>query len=798
MKKNINIIFALLLFKIATINGQVKNHTNDTQKKLDKISQQYFIENKGQWPLEVLYLTQMKGLNTWITTRGVQLELYKIEKNEENTSSISNYCQIENIEYKCFGQRINYDFVNCNSKVVANGKIKQKAYKNFFVGKDQNKYATNVALYGQVIVNDIYEGIDIRYYFEDNFLKYDFIVHPWANANQIEINIIGSDKTYLNTKGELVLTTLFGEIQNANLYCYQQENKKKVEGKFTNNRGNWSLDLETYDKSQTLIIDPLIYATYIGGSFYDDANSIVVDSSNNVYVCGYTNSINYDITPGAFQISYAGSWDVFVSKLNSDGTNLIYSTYIGGNGSDYATSNAVDANNNLYITGYTTSTDFITTTGAYQTINNGGVDGFITKLNTSGTALIYSTYIGGNNGDYSRAIAIDTSNNAYITGNTNSNNFVTSNEAFQNVYNGLEDIFVCKLNESGNALIYSTYIGSFNNEFGQSIALDNSGNAYITGWAHFGFPTTPGAFQTINGGGSDAIVVKLNSLGTSLTYSTFIGGNGPDSSYDIAIDSSNNVYITGDTESSNFYVSPNALQTTREGGWTDAFITKINASGTAIIYSTYLGGNGDDTAHSIALDTDDNAHITGRTESTNFDITSGAFQTTKAAGRDVFASKLNSTGSGLLYSTYIGGNNNEVGLSIAIDSFENAYLTGLTWSTNFYTTNGAFQTANSGTRDLFVVKLDMLHELSINENVKNNLFSVYPNPSQGVYQIVFNNITMSDLDIKVYDLTGRLVFNQKVNYKNNLYIDLSKEASGVYLIKINTSHVEQINRLIKL
>ncbi len=798
MKKNINIIFALLLFKIVTMNGQVKNHTNDTQKKLDKISQQYFIENKGQWPEEVLYLTQMKGLNTWITTRGIQLELYKTEKNKENTSTISNYCQIENLEYKSIGQRINYDFVNCNSKVIANGKMKQSAYKNFFVGNDQNKFTTNVTLYGQVIVNEIYDGIDIRYYFEDNFLKYDFIVHPWADANQIEINIVGSDKTYLNTKGELVLTTLFGEIQNKNLYCYQQENKKKVDGKFTNNRGNWSLDIETYDKSQTLIIDPLIYATYIGGSFYDDANSIVVDSSNNVYVCGYTHSINYDITPGAFQISYAGSWDVFVSKLNSDGTNLIYSTYIGGSGSDYATSNAVDANDNLYITGYTTSTDFITTTGAYQTINNGGVDGFITKLNASGTAIIYSTYIGGNNGDYSRAIAIDTYNNAYITGNTNSSNFVTSNGAFQTVYNGLDDIFVCKINDSGNNIIYSTYIGSFNNESGQSIALDNSGNAYITGWAHFGFPTTPNAFQTIIGGGSDAIVVKLNSLGTSLIYSTFIGGNGLDASYDIAIDSSNNAYITGDTESSNFVVSSNALQTTREGGWTDAFVTKINASGTAIIYSTYLGGNGDDTAHSIALDTNDNAYITGRTESTNFDITSGAFQTTKAAGRDVFASKLNSTGSGLLYSTYIGGNNNDVGLSIAVDSLTNAYLTGLTWSTNLYTTTGAFQTANSGTRDLFVFKLDMLPELSINENVKNNLFSVYPNPSHGVFQIVFNNTNMTDLDIEVYDLTGRLVFNQNVNYKNNLYIDLSKEASGVYLIKINTNHVEQINRLIKL
>ena len=798
MKKNLLIIFVLLLFKISTIHGQAINLNSNAQQKLNNINQLYFIENKGQWPNEVLYLTQMSGLNTWITTKGMQLEFYKKETNNENTPKIGDCSKLETIEYKCFGQRVNYDLINCNSRVVAKGEMLQSAYKNFLVGNDQNKHATNVALYGQVIVKDIYDGIDIRYYFENNFLKYDFIVQPWADANQIQINIVGSDKTYLNTKGELVLTTLFGEIQNTNLYCYQQEDKRKVEGKFTNNSGNWSFDLETYDKSQTLIIDPLIYATYIGGSHYEEAYSIAVDASNNVYVSGFTYSSNFDITAGAYQTTRAGDWDIFVSKLNAGGTDLIYSTYIGGSGSDFAVSNAVDVNNNLYITGYTTSTDYITTAGALQMTNNGGVDGFITKLNASGTALIYSTYIGGNNGDYSRAIAIDTSNNAYITGNTNSNNFATSNGAFQNVYNGLDDIFVCKLNESGNTLIYSTYIGSFNNEYGRSIALDNLGNAYITGWAGFGFITTPSAFQSINSGGSDAIVIKLNSLGTALIYSTFIGGNGADAGYDIAIDSSNNAYITGDTESSNFIVSPTAFQNNREGGWTDAFVTKINALGNAIIYSTYLGGNNDDTAYSIALDANDNAYITGRTESTNFDITPGAFQTTKAAGRDVFASKLNATGSALLYSSYIGGNNNDVGLSINLDTSTNAYLTGLTWSTDLYTTTGAFQTANAGTRDLFVFKLDMLPNLSNIENLKNNLFSVFPNPSHGFYQIVFENTHAMALELEVYDITGKLVFNQQVSNKNDFYIDISKEASGMYLLKVKTNQAQQITRLIKL
>ena len=220
--------------------------------------------------------------------------------------------------------------------------------------------------------------------------------------------------------------------------------------------------------------------------------------------------------------------------------------------------------------------------------------------------------------------------------------------------------------------------------------------------------------------------------------------------------------------------------------------------GNAIIYSTYLGGNGDDTAHSIAVDSNENTYITGRTESTNFDISIGAFQSTKAAGRDVFASKLNTTGSALLYSSYIGGNNNDVGLSIALDVSANAYLTGLTWSTDLFTTTGAFQNVNAGTRDLFVFKLDMLPNLSIIENFKNNLFSVFPNPSHGVYQIVFENTNMLALELEVYDITGKLVLNEQVSNQNDFYIDISKEASGMYLLKVKTNQAQQITRLIKL
>lgn len=797
MKQIHLLISVFILFSITKVQGQQRTSNTDFQNRLNNVDNPYFIENKGQWPREVLYLTQMGGLNAWITTKGIQLEFYKIEAINQKDFKDANHNKFDKNEYKTTGQRVGFNFIGNNISLNSEGQHKQTAYKNYLIGNDHSKHAANVALYGQVIVKEIYAGIDIRYYFEKDFLRYDYIVHPGADASQIRFNIDGSDKTYLNSNGELVFTTLFGEAKNTDLYCYTKKDEKKVAAKFTNHDGNWSIDLDEYDKNQTLIIDPLIYSTYIGGNVYEESYSIAVNTSNNAYVCGFTNSANYDIVMGSFQFINAGNWDVFVSKLNDDGTGLIYSTYIGGSGSDFAVSNAIDSDNNLYITGYTDSPNYDVTSGAFQMIKGLGFDGFITKLNATGTALIYSSYIGGNDGDYSRSIVIDTSNNAYISGSTYSTNFPTSMGAFQNVAGGLVDIFVSKINAYGSALIYSTYIGTFNNEEGQSIAVDTSGNAYITGRAHFGFIITPGAFQSVNGGGSDAFIIKLNTAGSALIYSTYVGGNGSDSGYDIALDSFNNAYITGDTESSNYLVSPDAFQNGHEGGFTDAFVTKINASGTQLIYSTYVGGNGDDTAYSIAVDMNDNAYITGLTESTNFDITNGAFQTTNAAGRDVFVTQINPTGTALIYSTYVGGDNNDVGLSIALDTYANGYITGLTWSTDFDTTTGSFQTINAGARDLFVFKLDFIPELSINENTKHNLFNVFPNPSQGFYQIVFEN-TFDDSQIEVYDLLGRLIFNQQDKNKNSMILDLSNEQDGVYILKVKTNNIKQVMRLVKL
>jgi hypothetical protein len=596
---------------------------------------------------------------------------------------------------------------NHQTNPKAEGKIKQAGYYNYLIGNDPSKHASNVGLYKEALVKNVYNGIDLRYYFDNGYLRYDFIVQPGADPSQIKFELDGEFKEYLKNN-TLCYTTRFGEVQMQDLYVYQQSDKKQVQAKFIQQNGAWQFQLSAYDKTQPLIIDPLIYSTYIGGSGFDIGVDIAVDNSGNAYITGYTSSTNYVITPGSFQTTNGGSIDVFVTKLNSTGTGLIYSTYIGGSGNDECRAIAIDGSGNAYITGFTNSNNYDITPGAFQTIIEGGREVFVTKLNSTGTGLIYSTFIGGSHEDFGYDIAIDGSDNAYVTGTTYSSDYDTTPGAFQTTNGGNYDVFVTKLNSTGNTLIYSTYIGGSANDIGNDIAIDGSGNAYITGiTASTDYDITPGAFQTTYGGGTnDVFVTKLNSTGTGLIYSTYIGGSGIDEGYSIAIDGSGNAYITGNTASTNYDITTGAFQTAN-GGSGDVFVSKLNSTGTGLIYSTYIGGSGIDEGYSIAIDGSGNAYITGNTESTNYDITPGAFQTTNGGGKDVFVSKLNSTGTGLIYSTYIGGSSNDNGNDIAIDGSGNAYVTGYTNSSDYDITPGAFQTTKGVGTDVFVTKLSL-------------------------------------------------------------------------------------------
>ena len=383
-------------------------------------------------------------------------------------------------------------------------------------------------------------------------------------------------------------------------------------------------------------------------------------------------------------------------------SDLLYSTFLGGSSSDWGGAIAVDESGAAYVTGLTYSSDFPTTTGAFDTTHNGDYDAFVVKLNAAGSGLVYASFLGGTSGDDGYAITVDGSGAAYVTGETASSNFPTTAGAFDATYNGGTDAFVAKFDTAGSGLAYSTFLGGGGSDYGHAIAVDGSGAAYVAGeTASSNFPATAGAFDTTHNGGIDAFVTKLNAAGSTLVYSTFLGGIGWDYNSAIAVDWGGAAYIAGETTSSNFPTTSGAFDTTYNGG-SDAFVTKLNAAGSALVYSTFLGGSDRDEGHAITVDGAGAAYITGGTESSNFPTTPGAFDTTHNGGIDAFVVKLDTAGSRLVYATFLGGSDWDEGRTLAIDGGGAAYVTGLTCSYDFPITTGAFDTTLNG-YDAFVL-----------------------------------------------------------------------------------------------
>jgi hypothetical protein len=603
--------------------------------------------------------------------------------------------------------------VGASPSAAVVGLDQQDGTSNYLIGNDPTQWHTHIANYGKVEYQNVYQGVNLVYYGNQRQLEYDFVVGPGADPGAIRLALQGATGMELDAQGNLVLHTTGGDVVEHAPVVYQDGagSRQSVAGQYVlEDNGQVGFAVGAYDPARPLIIDPVLsYSTFLGGSGLDADTGIAVDGSGNAYVTGYTYSSDFPTMAGAFQTTLGGGEDAFVTKLNATGNALVYSTFLGGSSDDVGAGIAVDGSGNAYVTGETFSSNFPTTPNAFQTIGGGLEDAFVAKLNASGTALVYSTYLGGSGKNSANRLAVDGGGNAYVTGFTTSTNFPTTANAFQTTFGGgLEDAFVTKLNASGTALVYSTYLGGSGADLGAGIAVDGGGNAYVTGLTNStDFPTTAGAFQTSFGGTYDAFVTKLNASGTALVYSTYLGGSGQTVGLRIAVDGSGNAYVTGWTIDTNFPTTAGAFQATLGGG-EDAFVTKLNASGTALVYSTYLGGSGADLGAGIAVDGGGNAYVTSETESTNFPSTAGAFQTTLGGtgAQNAFVTRLNASGTALVYSTYLRGSGGDMGSGIAVDGSGNAYVTGSTQSSDFPTTAGAFQ-SYAGVGDAFIAKIGM-------------------------------------------------------------------------------------------
>jgi len=658
-----------------------------------------FEVNQGQTAAQVDFLSQGSGYTLFLTPTETVLSLQKPAPAAGDGAKASDSVVLLS------------SFVGANPQPQVVGLDRLAGTSNYFVGSDPSQWHTNIANYGQVEYQNLYPGVDLVFYGNQRQLEYDYVVAPGADPGVIKLAFDGAESLTIDGQGNLVLHTSAGDVMEDAPVVYQESGgvRQPVSGQFVlEGNGQVGFALGAYDHTRPLVIDPILsYSTYLGGTGEDLGNGIAVDTAGDAYVTGYTDSIDFPTTTGAFQTSSSDGVDAFVTKLNPTGTALVYSTYLGGSNYDRGFGIAVDTAGDAYVTGYTESTDFPTTSGAYQT-SSSAPNAFVTKLNPTGTALIYSTYLGGTGQDSGQGIAVDTAGDAYVTGYTESTDFPTTSGAFQTSNmstRGGDNAFVTKLDPTGTALIYSTYLGGTNEDAGNGIAVDRVGNAYVTGYTEStDFPTTDGAFQTTYGSRfGAAFVTELNPTGTALVYSTYLGGTNEDAGNGIAVDTAGNAYVTGYTESTDFPTTTGAFRTTYGGGG-DAFVTKLNPTGTALIYSTYLGGTGEDSSQGIALDTAGDAYVTGWTFSDDFPTTTGAFRTTYGGNLDAFVTKLNPTGTALIYSTYLGGTDYDNGQGIAVDTAGNAYVTGITSSSDFPTTDGAFQPSYDGGEDAFVAK----------------------------------------------------------------------------------------------
>jgi hypothetical protein len=654
-----------------------------------------FEANQGQTDRQVQFLSRGPGYTLFLTPTEAVLALQQGSKYPlAPDSGLRELKSAQLEENKTTVLRMQFEGANPSPR--ASGLEPLPGIVNYFIGNDPKKWRTNVPTYAKVKYRDVYPGVDLIYYGNQGQLEYDFVVRPGADPSAIKLAVGATRRVAQSGRGnasplrmdanrDLVIQADGGEVRFHKPVVYQPTasgGRTPVDGRYSLKGSEVSFELASYNHSQPLVIDPtLVYSSYLGGSRTDGGSSsvsVAVDSSGNAYVAAGTNSVDFPVTAGVFQPEFAG---------------------------------ALPTCNLYYPCG----------------------DAFVAKIDPTGSTLLYATYLGGSDNDYVFGLAVDASGNAFIAGETLSTDFPTTAGAFQTLNAGGKDVFVTELDPTGSALIYSTYLGGSGDDHPEALAIDASGNAYVSGnTVSANFPTTPGAFQTacapfpgVPGSCSgDVFVANVNAAGTALVYSTYIGGSNSDVALGVAVDASRNAVVSGLTFSTDFPTTASAFQSrckldinSRCNG--DAFVTKLNAAGTALIYSTYFGGSGTELANTTALDSSGNAYIVGVTDSTDLPVTPGAFQTTYGGssscspntlcfGGDAFVIKVNPSGAGqasLVYSTYLGGSDADGGAGIAVDASGNALASGQTCSSDFPTLNPV-QGSLGGLCDAFVTALN--------------------------------------------------------------------------------------------
>lgn len=665
-----------------------------------------FEQNEGQFDPSVLYLAR-NGATSMFLTSSEAVFVLPMAANSANEDEMAS---------SAYALRMR--FTDQGPNVTARGTAASEQRSNYFVGSDPESWHVDVPSFSTVELGNIADGISMLWHgLEDRATRYDLVVDPGADPGRIALTFDGADSIELEQNGDIIITTPAGTIRQARPFAFQEgpeDRKTEVASGFRVEGNSVKFDVGEYDTTRPLIIDPtvtlnnLAFSTFLGSFGEDAANDNAVDAMGNIYITGRSTSVAFPTTAGTFDTSSNGAEDVFVTKMNPSGTGIVFSTFLGGNFYDEGRGIAVDSSGNIFVTG-TASNFFPTTAGTFDTTFSGGSDVFVTKLNSTGSALLYSTYIGESAIDFANDIAIDAAGNAYVVVRTSDTvvDYPTTPGAFDTTFNGVDDVAVTKLNPTGSALVYSTFLGGSGIDNGTAIAVNAAGEAYVAGATTddvTDMQTTAGAYDTTHNGITDYFVTRFSADGSSLVYSTFIGGSGIDNAVGLAIDGAGSAYVVG-SASVGFPVTAGVVDTSALGS-SEIGASKISPDGATLQYSTFIGGNQGEGANSVAVDQAGNAYITGQNFGGDFPVTSGAYDTTFNGSNDVIVTVLNPAATGYLFSTYLGGGGNDTAYDIALDPSGNVYVTGSTTNnaTPLPTTPEALQTFHGGGTDAFVAK----------------------------------------------------------------------------------------------
>jgi hypothetical protein len=698
-----------------------------------------FEVNRGQAAKEIKFLTRGPGYTLFLTERDAVLSLSTQKSEVSHESGGKSHPPLAPAEKtKVTTEVLRMKLVNATQPAEPTGMNKLPGKVNYFIGNDPSKWHANIPTYAKVCYKNVYPGIDLVYYGNQGQLEYDFVVSPGADPGLIALSFEGRTGLQrraplrIDKSGDVIVESRSSNLRVKKPVIYQPrdsiaaansefpaQDSKSVDGRFVLTSSNQiHFELGPYDKSQPLVIDPaLVYSTFLGGTVagsFSGGGIGAIDSSGNLFLVGGASSNGFPTTANVLNpTSPASGGAAYVAKINATGTALIYSTYFGASSGEtgFCGENgpflAIDSLGNVYLTGYTTSTVFPVTTGAFQTTigNSQECNAFVTKLNTSGSKLVYSTYLGGTNGmDVGHAIAVDSAGHAYVAGQAGSTDFPTLSALQPTFGGGQSDAFLTELSADGSKLIFSTFLGGSGNDYGALLAIDGTGAAYVAGnTASADFPTN----NPLQATGS-AFLTKFAPGGSSLEYSTYLGGSGPDFPMGLVVDGTGAAYVGGQTESPNFPTTVNAFQASCPSTHACIFATKINPAGSDLIYSTYLGGSGSQGQFGgvFAVDASGNAYLGGVTWATDFPLLN-PIQATYGGNADVFVTVLDPTGSKLVFSTYLGGAGRDRGGSEVLDSAGHIWVGGVTESTDFPVTSEAMQTSFAGNSAAFLSKIDL-------------------------------------------------------------------------------------------